>query len=661
MTRFTDLTLNGITYGMIYAAVALGLVLIWRATRIVNFAAGAMATFTTYVAATLLDRDVPYALAFVVALACGFVVGALAERILLRPVEDKPPVNAVIVTLGLLVAVEGFTGVLWGGNFRSIPGFFSQAGLKIGSRQVAFSPFDAFVLGAVITLSLLLVVLFRGTPAGLRMRASAFAPEVARLLGVRVGRVLTLGWALAAVAGSLAGILVGPKVLLYPNNMDAVLVFGFTAAVIGGLDSPVGAVVGGLVTGLALSYVGGYWGSSLETMGAFVILAVILMVRPEGLFSRRQVRAESSPPPPTHAHGPTTAGIGRGVGRPSSMRALFGRAGELYARLLPRQPLARHVVFAVLGGAVLFVISLLVDSFQNYHLATVAIYTIAVAGLTILTGANGQLSLGHGAFMAVGAYTTAILLAHSGVPLVLDIAAAGLAAAVFGIIAGVAAAQLRGPYLAGLTLALAVGLPELAVKYSGALGGEEGMSVPPPDAPGSIDPQQWLAWICLLTALLVLVLLANLMRSRFGRAFRAVRDDEVASALAGIHVARTQVLAFVVSGACAGLAGALLGLATSIANPGEFQVTLSISLLAGMVIGGTGSLLGAWIGGVILVYVPEWATSASQQMHLSSGQASNVSLIFYGAALILVMIVAPMGLQGVLRRMVRLGLSRVAG
>ena len=290
MGRFTDLTLNGITYGMIYAAVALGLVLIWRATRIINFAQGGMAMLTTYVAVTLIDHHIGYWIAFVVALVVGLVFGAAVERLIIRPVEDKPPVNAVIVTLGLLILVEAVAGAIWGGGDRSFPAYFSETGLRAGGRQIAFSPFDIFVLAAVVVMLLALAVLFQRTHTGLRMRASAFAPEVARLLGVRVGRILTLGWALAALAGSLAGLLVAPKVLLYPNNMDTVLVFAFTAAIIGGLDSPLGALVGGLVTGLALSYVGGYFGSSLETVGALVILLIVLMARPEGLFTRSRPR-----------------------------------------------------------------------------------------------------------------------------------------------------------------------------------------------------------------------------------------------------------------------------------------------------------------------------------------------------------------------------------
>ncbi len=290
MHRFLDFTLNGITTGMVYAAVAMALVLIWRGTRILNFAQGGMGMITTYVAVSLLDRHTSYWVAFVVALIAGAVLGVVVERVLIRPVQTKPPINAVIVTLGLLILVEAVAGMIWGGNFRSFPAPFSVKGFHVGSTEIALSPFDVFTILAVVVVMIGLLVLFRSTSTGLRMRASAFEPEVARLLGVRVGRVLTLGWLLAAVVGALAGMLVAPNLFLSPNYMDPILVFGFTAAVLGGLDSPVGALVGGLVVGLVLSYVTGYLGSELQTIGALVILVAVLMVRPEGLFSRAHSR-----------------------------------------------------------------------------------------------------------------------------------------------------------------------------------------------------------------------------------------------------------------------------------------------------------------------------------------------------------------------------------
>ncbi len=284
MTRFLSITLSGLSGGMIYAAVALSLVLIWRATRVVNFAQGAMAMFTTYIAVSILDRGGSYWVAFVVALLAGLLLGAFVERVLVRPVENGPPLNAVVVTLGVFIFLQALAGIIWGGRFRSFETPFSIRNYDYGSVS-GLSPFDIFTVVAVTVVAVLLGVLFRFFDVGLRMRAAAFEGEVARMLGVRVGRMLTLGWALAAVAGSLAGIIVAPSVFLHPNNMDAVFVFGFTAAVIGGLDSPVGAVVGGLGLGVVLAYVSGYAGGDLVALAALAVLILVLMVRPSGLFS----------------------------------------------------------------------------------------------------------------------------------------------------------------------------------------------------------------------------------------------------------------------------------------------------------------------------------------------------------------------------------------
>jgi branched-chain amino acid transport system permease protein len=290
VSRFVDLTLNGVANGAIYAAVGLSLVLIWRATRILNFAQAGMLMLTTFVAWTVVDAGASYWVAFAVALLCGLVLGAVVERVVIRRVEGAPDLNAVIVTIGLLVLLQAIAGMIWGGNPRSFPPAFSIKGYEIGGRAVLFSRFDLFTVLVVAALMLGVTLLFARTSLGLRMRAAAFAPEISRLLGVRVGDLYTVGWALASMAGSLAGVLVAPSVFVSPNAFDAVLVLGFTAAVIGGLESPLGAVVGGLVLGLALSYVSGYGGAELVTLGALVILVAVLMVRPNGLFSRAQAR-----------------------------------------------------------------------------------------------------------------------------------------------------------------------------------------------------------------------------------------------------------------------------------------------------------------------------------------------------------------------------------
>jgi branched-chain amino acid transport system permease protein len=292
VVEFLQFTLSGIAFGMIYAAVALSLVLIWRGTRLLNFAQGGMAMFTTYVGIEVIYRTGSYWTGFVTALAAGLVLGVICQLTVIRPTINRPPLNAVIVTIGLLILIEGLAGIFFGGQYRSFPTAFSQTGLRIGGTPLGVSRYDVFVAAAVLVVTLALAAAFRYTSAGLRMRAAAFNATIARLSGIRVARVLTVGWALAGLLGALAGVLVSPSTFLYPNSMDTIFVFGFTAAVIGGLDSPVGAVIGGLLLGIALSYAGGYLhsGANLVPMVALGILVVVLMVRPDGLFSATQVR-----------------------------------------------------------------------------------------------------------------------------------------------------------------------------------------------------------------------------------------------------------------------------------------------------------------------------------------------------------------------------------
>jgi branched-chain amino acid transport system permease protein len=290
MQEFLEFTLGGIGIGMIYAAIALSLVLIWRGTRVLNYSQGGMAMFTTYVAWLVISHSGNYWLGFVVALASGLVLGAILERTVIRPTLGKAPLNSVIVTIGLLIFLEGLAGIIYGGQFRSFPAAYSVTGLKIGTFALGISPNDLFTAAAVLVAALALAAVFRYTAVGLRLRATAFSPGVARLLGVRIGRVLTLGWALAGLFGALAGVLVTPSTFLYPNSMDSIFVLGFTAAVIGGLDSPVGAVVGGVLLGVVLSYAGGYLGNQLVLIYGLVVLSVVLMVRPSGLFSATATR-----------------------------------------------------------------------------------------------------------------------------------------------------------------------------------------------------------------------------------------------------------------------------------------------------------------------------------------------------------------------------------
>jgi branched-chain amino acid transport system permease protein len=346
--------------------------------------------------------------------------------------------------------------------------------------------------------------------------------------------------------------------------------------------------------------------------------------------------------------------------------ASSARATARRRSLLPKSTLLRHLLILVLCAVGAVILLEGTDRSVNDQISRIAYYAIAAGGLTLLTGLNGQISLGHGALMAVGAYTTALLLdvdrGEEPLPLAVIFLIAVALTALVGAIVGVAAARLHGPYLAGATLALAVGVPGLTLYFKEELGGEQGIRVNAPRAPewfieaidalsgGRGQGAKWLAYIAVACLLITFFLLANLMRSRIGRTLRAVRDHEVAAELAGISLGSWRVLAFVVSAAAAGLAGGVLALIVRLAAPGSFLPALSLSLLTAIVIGGLGSLFGALLGSVLLVLLPEWSRDAGLNwFDMEAAQASQAAFVIYGLLLVLGMLFAPAGLVGSVR------------
>jgi branched-chain amino acid transport system permease protein len=323
----------------------------------------------------------------------------------------------------------------------------------------------------------------------------------------------------------------------------------------------------------------------------------------------------------------------------SSARALIGRS-----------TLLRSLCVTVLAALALGLVSEGIGAYQDLQLASGAYYFAVLAGLTIFAGLSGQISLGHGALMAVGAYTVALLIGNEGWALLPALAAAVVVTAIVGVPVGAAASRLRGPYLAGATLAFAVGLPALADKFPSTFGGENGLTINPPTPPsflGSSFPlERWEAWIAGAGAALVLFVLYNLVHSGLGRSLRAVRDDEIAASVCGLNVGRAQTVAFIVSAACAGLGGGLLAVVLQLAQPGAFPLQLSLSLLTGVVLGGLGSLVGAVWGAAVLVLLPNWTNDLAHSFSLSTKVSANLPLAIYGLVLIGAMLVWPSGIQG---------------
>ena len=291
-STFAQLTVQGLALGAVYGSLALALVLVYRASHIVNFAQGELAMATTYVAYQLIQWGLSYWEAFFATLGIAFVLGTVLELALIRPVLHRSAIAAVIVTVGLFILIDGVVTWIWGADFKFMPSPFGTTIYHVGGVSIARLYLGILV---VVLISVVLVwALFRFTKLGLGMRAAALRPAEAALVGVRVDRMLALGWGLAAVLGAVAGLMAEPsQYVLEPTLMQPILVYAFAAAVLGGLESPAGAVVGGLALGVSLNLIVQYVpaiSSELQLPFAFAVLLAVLLIKPSGLFGRRTVR-----------------------------------------------------------------------------------------------------------------------------------------------------------------------------------------------------------------------------------------------------------------------------------------------------------------------------------------------------------------------------------
>jgi len=281
----------GLAQGVLYSLIALSLVIIWQSTHVLNFAQGAMAMFATYIGMTEIDRGVGYWWCVIISVAVGVLFGGLAERVLIRPLYGKPEINPIVVMVGFLGVTEAVAAAIWTSTTRNITSPFSQIYFHANGQVILLSPFVIFQIILAIAIMLIVAALFRFTKLGLQLRASALAPEVARLLGVRVSRMLTIGWMLSAGVGAVAAVIVASGTFgLFPTNMDGLFVAGFIAAAVGGLESPIGAIVGGLLIGLTEQFILSYWSATLAPLGGIIILVVALMIRPQGIFTKNVER-----------------------------------------------------------------------------------------------------------------------------------------------------------------------------------------------------------------------------------------------------------------------------------------------------------------------------------------------------------------------------------
>ena len=587
---FLQYLISGLTNGAIYALIALGFGIIYNATTIINFAQGEMVMLGALCAISIYQVIPSLPLAFAGAVVLVTCVGLVFERLALRPVADPTPIALIIITVGGGVLIKGVAMLIWGKEAYTLPPFSGNIPIHLGPATVL--PQNLWVLGITAVAVVALEAFFRLTLVGKAMRACAYNTRAARLVGIAAGRMVQLSFGLSAALGAGAGILIAPLTLGVYDMGTMLGLKGFSAAIIGGLGSLAGGVLGGLVLGVA---------EALAT----------------GFISRLPGCGGLSPPPP----GPVPAPPGAG-GRTEMTRLRF---------------LNRWVLFAVVAGAV----ALFMDQDYYYTLLNfIGIHTLLVVGLNLLLGYAGQISLGHAAFFGLGAYTSGILTATAGVDpwlaLVAGLAVSGAAA----FLIGIPALKLRGYYLAMATLGFGIIVYIILNEADRLTGGPSGLSgIPALSLAGFAfnTPRRLylLIWIILG---LILYISANLVGSRTGRAIRALHDGEAAAESLGVDTFRLKLKIFVWSALYASLAGSLYAHTLNFIAPSSFGFMFSIKLVTMVVLGGMASIWGSLLGAGALTVLPELLTV----FH-------DFEMVIFGAILMIVMIFLPRGLvRGIL-------------
>jgi branched-chain amino acid transport system permease protein len=623
MVEFLSQVLNGLVIGNVYALVAIGFSLIFGVTNLINFAQGSLLMLGAFFAYTGVRLGLPLMAAALASIALTTAIGMLIERVALRPLENAPWIAPLLSTLAITFMLDQAAEIIWTPEAHPFPNPLSSYSLVIGAAYV--TGMDAAILAISLAAMVSLYLFLTRSWAGRALRAMSQDMDAVRQMGVRTDRLRLLAFGLGAALAAVAGVMVAMYYqTVYPQMGVPFGLKGFTAALLGGLASIPGAVVGGLLLGVLEALAVGYVGEGFRDMVAFGILLVILTFRPQGLLGDKRLDALGGSRGASGVMPSTSILIGQG-GQPLPQTRLFDLPYPLLALAvvacvaLPLLPVSAYVVQVGLQ---------------------VAIFALLAVGLTMLSGAAGIMFLGFSGFFGVGAYAAA-LAAKQGAPADLAlIAAALLCAALVGLV-GLVCAGLTGHVVGLATLAVGVLIWLILLNWTDVTGGPNGVFGIPrpslsflPDMPMiSVSAQYWLA-----LALLALAILAvgRLLASPVGLSWRAIREDRVAAHAAGLPVRRYLVTAFVLAGACAGLAGGLFAFLQRFISPDSFRLDTSFLMVAIIVLGGLGNLTGALLGAAALIVLPEVLR-----------EAAEYRMILFGAVLYLTLRFRPQGIAGV--------------
>jgi branched-chain amino acid transport system permease protein len=570
--------IGGLLQGSVFAIVALGFALVYRVTGVINLSQGAfciVGALSMYILQQTFGWPGP--LAALAAVAGTAVFGAALGAATFVPALSRLPNSSMLMlTAGLLTLVEGVVLVVWGSDPYDLPSFSGEAPLNVLGVRVPSQ--GLWIAGTALIVIVALWFLLSRTMLGKELRACAENPLAARLMGIDVPRMTLLSFALAAMIGAIGGIVVAPIGSLQFDSGQFFTIYGFIAVAIGGMGSFIGAVVGGLILGVAQQLFAGYVSSLFSNALAVVLLLATLLVRPSGLFMtvarRHDVRDEQQ------IHLPIV-------------------------RFRTRDSL----IFGAVAVAALMVLPWFVPQSSGLlsTLVITGILFIGVLGLDVLMGYAGQVSLGQGGFMAIGGYTAAILAVRYGWPPLAGTAAGIVLSLLCALVLSLATMRLRGVYLALATLSFGLMIDSLAVGMMDTTGGPSGLVGIPSFSIGPYSFASPLAMYYLVAALIVVLVLLLLggVRSGFGRALKAIRTDQTAAAALDINVPRYKVAAFAISAALASLSGSLYAFFFHFLSPEMVNTSRSLEMITMLVIGGEGTLVGSLFGVALLTLLPE--------------------------------------------------------
>lgn len=615
MDQAVEIVFGGLLVGAIYALVAIGFTLVYRVAGVLNLAQGAFVVLGALVFYALeVGAGWPLPLAIAGAVAILAAVGAVVEWLVVhRALGRLSTAGILILTVGLLTFFEGATLLIWGSQPYAVPSFFGEtpfivAGIRVPTQAAAIVPTTALVVGA-------LAYTLARTTVGKALRACGENPLAAALMGIDVPRLTLLSYAAAAGLGALGGAAVGPLVSLQFDTGRFFTNAGFIAVALGGMGSFFGAVVGGIALGLVEQLAAGYISSVFAPTISFVLLLTVLVWRPRGMLGARARRID----------------VPDAFERSVPVIRFAGRRGLL--------------IVATMGLAILIAPLALRGTGLTAALVIAGVFVIAVLGLDLLMGYAGQVSLGHAAFMGIGGYTSAILVIRVHAEPVVAIAAGLAVTLAVALVVSAVTARLRGVYMALATLAVGLLVDSLLIGLPDLTGGPSGLTGIPPFSVAGVAIESNIGDYYLVWGVVgaVAFVLANLARSDFGRALQAIRADPIAAASLGIPVARYKTAAFMLSAACASLAGSLYAFDFRYLAPELVSTPRSLEMVTMLVLGGQGTLVGPVLGAVLITVLP----SIVQPL------ASYKTLV-EGAVLVGVLLYLPGGLAGLVATVTRL-------